>query len=179
MYPLQHILSSKQRKVTLFFFDPKMFVVSYCQIYSFHPGLNLEKIVIFRSFQQSADEIYDLSHFRLEHVAFFDRAAFYQLKDAASAVLACEKSTYLAELFSIELKFTIDPLNASFSDIVKPKFLEINDIKKQILVTENPIVPSKTTCHICGFLLDVQARGEHERWHDFIAECEYLFLRNI
>ena len=179
MYPLQHILSSKQRKVTLFFFDPKMFVVSYCQIYSFHPGLNLEKIVIFRSFQQSADEIYDLSHFRLEHVAFFDRTAFYQLKDAASAVLACEKSTYLAELFSIELKFTIDPLNASFSDIVKPKFLEINDIKKQILVKENPIVPSKTTCHICGFLLDVQARGEHERWHDFIAECEYLFLRNI
>ena len=26
------------------FFDPKMFVVSYCQIYSFHPRLNLEKL---------------------------------------------------------------------------------------------------------------------------------------
>ena len=53
------------------FFEPKMFVVSYCQIYSFHPSLNLEKIVIFRSFQQSAEEIYDLSHFRQKHVAFF------------------------------------------------------------------------------------------------------------
>ena len=53
------------------FFEPKMFVVSYCQMYSFHPSLNLEKIVIFRSFQQSAEEIYDLSHFRQEHVAFF------------------------------------------------------------------------------------------------------------
>ena len=38
------------------FFNPKMFVVSYCQIYSFHPSLNLDKIVIYRSFQQTADE---------------------------------------------------------------------------------------------------------------------------
>ena len=29
------------------FYDPKMFVVSYVQIYSFHPVLNLDKIVIF------------------------------------------------------------------------------------------------------------------------------------
>ena len=29
------------------FFKPKMFVVSYCQIYSFHPSLKLEKIVFF------------------------------------------------------------------------------------------------------------------------------------
>ena len=56
------------------FFEPKMFVVSYCQIYSFHPSLNLEKIVIFRNFQQSTKEIYDLSH-----VVFFDRTTFYQL----------------------------------------------------------------------------------------------------
>ena len=89
-----------------------MFVVSYCQIYSFHPSLNLEKIVIFRSFQQNAEEIYDLSHFRQGQVAFFDRTGFHQLKDAASAVLAREKSTSLAELFPIELKFTMDTLNA-------------------------------------------------------------------
>lgn len=50
------------------FFDPKMFVVSYCQIYSFHPSLNLEKIAVFRSFQQSAEEIYNLSRFKQEHI---------------------------------------------------------------------------------------------------------------
>ena len=94
------------------FFYPNMFVVSCCQIYSFHPSLNLGKIVIFWSFQQNAEEIYNLSHFRQEQVAFFDRTAFHQLKDAASAVLAREKSTSLAELFPIELKFTIDTLNA-------------------------------------------------------------------
>ena len=116
----------------------------------------------FRSFQQTAEEIYDLSHFRQEHVAFFDRTAFYQLKDAASAVIAREKSTFLAELFSIELKFTIDTLNAWFSNTIKPKFLEIDDIEKQIYVKENPLVPSKTIYYICGFLLDVQAEGEHK-----------------
>ena len=79
-----------------------MFVVSYCQIHTFHPALGLGKIVIFRSFQESPEEIYDLSHFKLEHVTFF------QLKDATSAVLVGEKSTSLAELFSVELRFTID-----------------------------------------------------------------------
>ena len=87
------------------FFDPKMFVVSYCQIYSFHPSLNLDKVVIYWSFQQTADEIYDLNHSKREHIPFFNKTTFYQLKDTASAVLAHEKSTSLAELFSMELKF--------------------------------------------------------------------------
>ena len=81
-----------------------MFVVSYCQIYSFHPSLSLEKIVIYQSFQQNSEEIYDLNHFRQEHIAFFDKTTFFQLKDAPTTVLAHEKSTSLAELFSVELR---------------------------------------------------------------------------
>lgn len=90
-----------------------MFVVSYFQIYYFHSSLSFDEIVIFRNFQY-AEDIYDLSHFRQELVAFFNRATFYHLKDAASAVLAREKSTSLADLFSVELKFTIDTLNSWF-----------------------------------------------------------------
>ena len=82
------------------FSDPKMIVVSYCQIYSFYSSLNLGKIVIFRSFQQSLDEIYDLSHFRQKDIPYFDKVTFVQLKDAATAVLAREKSTSLAELLN-------------------------------------------------------------------------------
>ena len=140
------------------FFDPKIFVVSYCQIYSFHPSLNLSKIVIFRSFQQTAEEIYDLSHFKQEHVPFFNKTTFYQLKDAAYAVLAREKSTSLAELFSVKLKFTVDTLNEWFSKIIKPKFFELDDIKKQIFLKENPVDQSKATCSICAFLLNVDVR---------------------
>lgn len=46
------------------FHNLKMFVISYRQIYAFHLSLNLEKIVIFTSFCQKADEIYNLDHFR-------------------------------------------------------------------------------------------------------------------
>ena len=44
-----------------------------------------------------------------------------------------------------------------------------------MFIKENPIVPSKTTCCICEFLLDTEACGEHQRWCNFIVEMEYLF----
>ena len=90
-------------------------------------------------------------------------------------MLAREKYTSLAEFFSVELKFTIDVLNAWISDTVKSKFLDLTDIKKQIFMKENPFVPSKTICSICGFLLDVHTRGEHKRWYDFIVEYKNFF----
>ena len=161
------------------FSDPKMFVVSYFQIYSFHPSLDLDKIVIFWSFQQSPEEICDLNHFRQKHVPYFDKITFCQLKDAATSVLASEKSTSLTELFSVELKFTIDTLNNWFLNAIKAKFLELHDIKKQMFIKEIPIVPSETVCCICGFLLDTEACGEHQRWYDFIVEMEHLYIRNI
>ena len=77
------------------FFDPKMLVISYCQICTFRSSLNLDKIIICRSFRQSAEEIYDFSRFKRKHVAFFDRTTFHQLKDAATLVLAREKSISL------------------------------------------------------------------------------------
>ena len=46
------------------FHDLKMFVINYRQIHAFHLSLNLDKIFIFRSFRQKADEIYSLDHFR-------------------------------------------------------------------------------------------------------------------
>ena len=54
-------------------------------------------------------------------------------------MLAREKSTSLAELFLVELKFTIGILNDWFSYVIKPKFFELEHIKKQIFTKENPI----------------------------------------
>ena len=90
-------------------------------------------------------------------------------------MLAREKSTSLAELFSIELKFTVDTLNDWFSNTIKPKFLEPNDIKKHIFTKENPIVSSKTISSICGFLIDV----EDEDWYDFAIQHCYATLPEI
>ena len=72
----------------------------------------------------------------------------------------------------MELKLSIDTLNKWFSSIIKPKYFEIDWIKKQVYRKENTIDQQKT---ICGFLLDIDNGG----WIDFVVECEYLFLRNI
>ena len=113
------------------FFDSKMYVVSYCQFFSFNPAFNLDSIVIYGSFQQTPKEIYDLSHFKSEHVPFLNQVILRQLKDASFPELSREKCSSLAELFSIELKFTIDTLKDWFNRIIKPKFFELDCIKKQ------------------------------------------------
>ena len=142
---------------------------------SFNPSLGLDKIVIFISFQQTPEQIYDLSHFTNEHAAFFDKTTFYQLKDAASAVFAREKLTSLVELFSTELKLTIDTLKAWFAKIIKPKFFEIDYAKKQDFRKKNP-VDSNMVCYLCNFPL---AADSKKGWFDFVGRGKYLFLKNI
>ena len=102
-----------------------MYVVGYCMVVSFNKSLNFDKMVIYRSYQKTADEVYDISHFRQEHVPFFDQVTLRQLKDAASAVAFKEKFTSLAEMFYIELKFTIDALTLWFNRIIKPRLFEL------------------------------------------------------
>ena len=88
---LPFILISKQQLVIVFYTAPEMFAVSYCQIYPFHSNLKLDKIVIFRSFQQNSEEICSLDHFSQEHIKYFDAITFNQLKDAARNVLVRQK----------------------------------------------------------------------------------------
>ena len=62
------------------FFARKMFVVSCCQICLFHPALGLDKFASFKSFQQSAEKMYDLGNFKQDHVAFFNTRTFFSTK---------------------------------------------------------------------------------------------------
>ena len=43
------------------FFDAKMFVISYCMVVAFHPELDILRICVFRSYDQSADQLTSLS----------------------------------------------------------------------------------------------------------------------
>ena len=155
-----------------------MFVISYCQIYSFHRDLKLDKIVIYRSFQQNAEEIYSLDHF------FFDPVTFDQMKDTATNVLVHQKSTSVSELFSVELKFTTDTLVKWFNCNFKSKFLELGEIQKQIFTKENPVDFSKTCRCICRFQLSSSAKEGHKKvqnliaFYDFTVQQEYLVIRN-
>ena len=64
--------------------------------------------MVFRSFQQSPKELQSLNHFTNDQIQFADRTKYDQLKDAFHSVFEHGRSTSMAELFSVELKFSID-----------------------------------------------------------------------
>ena len=106
-----------------------------------------------------------------------------QMKDAATIVFNREKTTAFSELFTIELKFTIDTLVNWFNSVIKQKFLERNDFQKRAFIEKNPLNLSKTTCYICGFMLSLSSHEGPERtlnlttWLDFIVQQGYLFIK--
>ena len=92
---------------------------------------------------------------------------FNQLKDAAASVFLIFDTfnllTSLSELFSNELKFTIDTLVKWFNDVSKSKFGELTEIQKQIFTKENPIDWLKTNCSICEFMLSTSIKEGHQK----------------
>ena len=99
-----------------------MDVISYCMVVSFHPEVNIPRLVIFRSYNQTQDDVQSITHFQILDYNFFDdkdnfnKVTLKQLQDASSSVHNREKNTALAEMFSIELKFTVDCLKFWFSE---------------------------------------------------------------
>ena len=87
--------------------------------------------MVFTSFQQNLEEFNSLDYFPQDHVKFFDPITVKQVRDV---VFVKEKTTSLSELFSVELKFTRDTLVKQCNGIFKSKFLELNDIQKQMFV---------------------------------------------
>ena len=63
-----------------------MFVVSYVMIFAFNPELNLERIIIQRSFAHSIDQLTSLNYFNREQITFIDQSLIKMLKDMASEV---------------------------------------------------------------------------------------------
>ena len=98
-----------------------------------------------------------------------------QLEAPAFGVKNREKMTSLAEMFSIELKFTIDTLKQWFDKRKRTEFLERDDEVKHYFKIQNPIT-DKTLCSICDFPLEPKAKGG---WCDHVIWSEYLFLNNI
>ena len=74
------------------FFYAEMYVVSYCMVIAFHPDLNIPRIVIFRSYNQSPEKLTSLTHFQaLEYNVFankgnYNKVTLKQLENAAFSV---------------------------------------------------------------------------------------------
>lgn len=85
-------------------------------------------------------------------------ATLSQLKDAATTVLDRNKKTALAELFSVELKFTIDSLKEWFNRIIKSKFDESGSLEKLHFRKQN-LINDTSVCCIYDFPLYVNAES--------------------
>ena len=96
-----------------------------------------------------------------------------QLQDASSSVHNREKNTALAEMFSIELKFTVDCVKFWFSE--NDKVLELDvDYKQEF--KDNNVLTAETLCCICDFPINSRAKNG---WANHVFKAEYLFLENI
>ena len=76
-------------------------------IAAFHPELNIPRIVIFRGYNQTQDELQSLTHFQILDYNFFNdkdnfnNVKLKQLQDASFCVYNREKNTAIAEMFSV------------------------------------------------------------------------------
>ena len=103
----------------------------------------------------------------------YNKVALKQLKDAAFSVQNREKNTALAEMFSIELKFTIDCLKFCFAK--KHKAIDLELELKAEFKQSNPL-KKETLCCLCNFPIDPRAKNG---WADHVFKAKHLFLENI
>ena len=88
----------------------QMFVVSYVIIFAFHPELDIDRVIIDRSFGHSRERLTSLNFLTREQLQFKDSKTLLQLRDCALAVAEKKNKIVISETFSIELKFAADSL---------------------------------------------------------------------
>ena len=132
-----------------------MYVVSYCIVIAFHPDLNLPCLYIYRS--------YDFFYFS----ETFNLKKLKQLQNATLTVKNKKDNTALAEMFSIDLKFTVDCLKFWFQRNLKKN--ELDEEQRDEFIRNTP----KKTCCICDF--PIKSRAENGCF-DHVCKAEYLFL---
>ena len=79
-----------------------MFVVSYVMIVAFHPKLNLDRIIIQRSYAHSLEQLTTLNYFTREQLSFVDSSLIKMLKDMAFEVAKREFKNSIGKMFLIE-----------------------------------------------------------------------------
>ena len=61
----------------------KMFVVSYVIIFAFHPGLDIGRVIIERSFGNSEHSLTSLNYLTIDQLQYKDNKTLLQLRDCA------------------------------------------------------------------------------------------------
>ena len=123
-----------------------MFVVSYVIIFTFHPDLHIEHVIIEHSFGHSLERLADLSYLNHEQFKFKDEKMLLQLKDCMLAVHAENSEIAISEMFTTKLKFVANYLLKWFNAKFKLSNLELSNNAKRKYEIENSIDWSRDCC---------------------------------
>ena len=63
--------------------NTEMFAISYVIIFAFHPDVNLDRIIIERSFAHSLKKLIDVIYLKQDMITYADTTSMQQLKDCA------------------------------------------------------------------------------------------------
>ena len=80
----------------------KIFVVSYVMIVAFHPALKLDRIIIYRSFAHSLEQLTTLNYFSREQISFIELRLINMLRDMAFDVSERKCKNSVGQMFSVE-----------------------------------------------------------------------------
>ena len=162
----------------------KMIAVSYVIIFAFQPELNLNRIIMERSFGHLQARLLSLSYLSSEQLRYADVTQIKQLRDCALSVAASRNNLSISEMFSTEIKFASECLLNSFNAKFKKENLQLSNERKKKYEVEHPINWEKDKCCLCTFPIRINptmsnATKETMSYTDFIIFKEYKFLKNI
>ena len=166
-------------------FDPeqkKMFVVSYVIIVAFHPHLQLNRIMVNRSFAHDLEKLSTINYLSREQISFVDEYLINMLKNYACQVSKKKCKSSLARLFSVESALLKKTLLKWFNSKFKRRFTVLNPIKKMKYEMQNKVDWQKSESFICKFppkLNITEFNNPKMTYGDYIIRFEYKFLRNI
>ena len=161
-----------------------MFVVSYVIIFAFHPEIDINRIIIERSFGHSRERLARLSYLTREQLDFKDNETLLQLRDCALAVAEKKSKIAISKMFSTKLKFASDCQLKWFNKKFKSNGLKLSNEEKRKYEIKHPIDWMQDRCCLCHFPLEINPTSFDVNentmlYTDFIIFRKHKFLRNI
>ena len=161
-----------------------MFVVSYVMIVAFHPELQLNRIVIQRSYVHSLEQLTSLNYFTQEQINFLDNTLIKMLNDIAFDVAKIRCKNTMGQMFCIETALVKKTLLNWFNKKYRPKFNQISPIQKIIYEKQNPVNWKTDKCVVCKYPLKIEPTSfktpdDEMSFGDFLIRYEHKFLRHI
>ena len=161
-----------------------MFVVSYVMIVAFHPALQLDRIIVYRSLAHTLDQLSNIDSLTREQIGFIDSYLIHMLKDCANEVSRRQCKNSLGQMFSVESALVKKTLLKWFNAKFKRTFIVIDPITKMRFEAANKIDWQKERCVISKFPMKLEPTSSQRSdstmtYGDFVIRFEHTFLQNI